>query len=163
MNLGSLKANSTSVSDSIPPLTLDYFQVLKLYDDLIYYESLENRLYLIDSISTLLDIDLRNGVKLDSILWSIKDKNSELLEMETNLRKKLKASDLKVENLTNNLEIEKWYHDRTTKRLNKKIEEVDVLNGEIQKIKKRNRNWMVVLGSVTASVLGTIIITSVLN
>jgi hypothetical protein len=78
----SLRANLISVTDSVPPLSLSYFQVLKLYDDLIYYESLENRLYLIDSISTLLDIDLSNGVKLDSIIWSIKDKNSELLELK---------------------------------------------------------------------------------
>ena len=53
---------STILIDSIPPLTLSLEQAKQLHEKLEYYENLEYRISIIDSISKDLQIDLMHYV-----------------------------------------------------------------------------------------------------
>jgi 3-dehydroquinate dehydratase len=134
-----------------------------IYNRLLVADQLEYRLSQIDSISKVLEFELRNKSKRDSLFNSIKKTNKELIDLEINLRKKIHQRDLKIDFLTNNYNIEKSAHDKTKTNLLKKKEEVVNLNLKMAKIKKRNTTIVLTLSGVCVSLVGAIVLIGVLN
>lgn len=156
-------------SDSIQPdsiiktvYQLTRPQVVSIYKRLDVCDSIEYRLRAIDSISRMLDMKMSSS-SLDSLLNVISNINSDRLTLETNLRKKLQASELGVKFQSNQYTIEKMDHLKTKRALSKTNDELVDLKYKFSKSKGiKNKTW-IVISSVGAALIGGIVLASVLK
>jgi len=152
-----------TVKDSLPPIMLSGEDGRIIYHRLLIADQLEYKLTQIDSISKILEFELLNKSKRDSLFNSIKKTNTSLIELEINLRKKIQQRDLKIDFLTNKYNIEKSAHDKTKNNLLKKKNEVVDLNLEMSKIKTRNTTVVLTLSGVCVSLVGVIVLVGILK
>lgn len=160
INIQSDSIRPDSITQTVYQLTRP--QAVSIYKRLDVCDSIEYRIRAIDSISMMLEMKFSSS-SLDSLLNVIAKINSDRLELETNLRKKLQASELGVKFQSNQYTIEKMDHLKTKRALSKTNDELIDLKYKFSKSKSIKNKTLIVISSVGAALIGGIVLASVLK